>query len=228
VNYLKKVLLILVILLVIILISFLFFLETATDQTLDDWVPTEKPLSLNISETFSYPLHENIITTVFWVGEEGSSDNNYIFNSQSCWDDKWAINSPENIFYFALPYNDFDNGERKFNVSQIVYWGEEKSLGEYESLLKNRWIEILYRNKTAYAQWEDCGPFLEDDGSYVFGNDAPKNSQLEKAGLDISPSTAEYLNFDGLGIVSWRFIDFSEVPDGPWRETVTISQIYWE
>ena len=36
------------------------------------------------------------------------------------------------------------------------------------------------------------------------------------------------LNEADVDIVNWRFINFSEVPEGPWNITITASQIYWE
>ena len=37
-----------------------------------------------------------------------------------------------------------------------------------KSVIKNKWIKITANGKTAYAQWEDCGPFIYDDFNYVF------------------------------------------------------------
>jgi hypothetical protein len=195
-----------------------------------------------------YFLHENIIATIFWAGEGESYDNDYITNVESAWDEKWmehfgGIDDPdkrkgygpadfkpkENPFYFALPYNDFnDNGERRDNAKNIIYWGDEKKWGGDESMLKNRWIKITKGEAVAYAQWEDSGPFLYNDSEYVFGEARPKNTFLEKAGLDISPAVADYLNIKGSGVVNWTFIDFLSVPDGHWSETITTSQIHWE
>ena len=36
-----------------------------------------------------YPVHTNISTTVFWVGEEGTADSAFIPNYQSAWDGDW-------------------------------------------------------------------------------------------------------------------------------------------
>jgi hypothetical protein len=193
-----------------------------------------------------YPLHENITAAVFWVGEEANKDNNFISNHQSAWDDKWeehygGIDNPnnrngyfpagfvpkENPFYFGLPYNDFDNGNRKLS-SRGIYWAREKRWGKLESMCKNRWIKIIKGDNTAYAQWEDAGPFEEDDFAYVFGENLPKNKINHNDGLDFSPAVRDYLNLEDTDTIDWQFVDFSEVPDGPWKTTITYSQIFWE
>jgi len=195
-----------------------------------------------------YPLHQNITVTFFWVGEEGNEENNYIPNLQSVWDDKWlehygGVDDPnnrngyfpanftplENPFYYALPYNDFDeNGERKAEVDKVIYWSGEQEWSELESMCKNRWIKIIKGNKSVYAQWEDAGPFGEDDADYVFGDSLPKNELNNGAGLDVSPAVRDFLSLSDIDVVNWQFIDFSDVPDGPWTEIITTSQIYWE
>lgn len=195
-----------------------------------------------------YPLHEDIVATVFWVGERGNRDNDFISNVESAWDDQWmkhygGVDDPqerngykpsgfepnENPFYFALPYDDFDDdGERKESAIEVIFWVNEKEWPESESMLKNRWIMIRRNGRTAYAQWEDTGPFLYDDSGYVFGEDRPSNTIMEGSGLDVSPAVADYLAIDGSDIVSWRFVDFSDVPDGPWKEVITNSQVYWD
>ncbi|MFA5763185.1 MAG: hypothetical protein WC915_00035 [archaeon] len=194
-----------------------------------------------------YFEHENILATVFWVGEEENIDNNFIQNFDSAWDDNWiehfggvdglenrvgynplGFEPKENVFYFALPYNDFDNnGKRKTNAENIVFWGNEKKWEDNESMLKNRWIRITYNGKRAYAQWEDSGPYEYDDSNYVFGTARPNNI-VQEIGLDLSPGVAKYLGFGGKGVVSWRFIDFEDVPIGPWFRIITTSQIFWE
>ncbi|HZS73365.1 MAG TPA: polysaccharide deacetylase family protein, partial [Candidatus Nitrosotalea sp.] len=150
-----------------------------------------------------YPWHQNIVTTYFWVGEPADADNSYNDNLSSAWDDNWTsryggVDDPntrngylpsgfvpkENPFYFALPYNDFnDDGTRKDNAYDVVYWSsEKKTWDDSESMVKNRWIEITKGDKTAYAQWEDSGPFVYDDSNYVFGNARPENTLNHNAG----------------------------------------------
>jgi hypothetical protein len=195
----------------------------------------------------AYPLHENITAAVFWVGEEASEDNTFIPNHQSAWDDKWeehygGLDDPnnrngylpasfvpkENSFYFGLPYNDFNNdGDRK-SSSEKIYWAGEKTWSELESMCKNRWIKIIKGSNTAYAQWEDAGPFEEDDFNYVFGESLPKNQINYNDGLDFSPAVRDYLNLEDTDTISWQFVDSSEVPNGPWKTTITSSQVFWE
>lgn len=204
---------------------------------------------LPIAITFAqpdYPIHQNITTTIFWAGEEASSDNDYIENRQSSWDDRWVshfggVDDPknrngylptgfvprENPFYFALPYDDFDDeGNRKLDVYDIVYWSDQKAWNPQESMLKNHWIKMVSGDKTCYAQWEDAGPFYSDDYDYVFGTESPKNQHINNAGLDVSPAVADCLNLNknDQNLVSWQFVDFNEIPDGPWKVIITKPQ----
>lgn len=186
-----------------------------------------------------YPLHNNILATVFWVGEEATPDNDFIANDVSAWDTAWTehfggIDNPnsrngfypsgfkpkENPFYFALPYGDYTESGQKTNVNKI-YWYQPFS--EDKSILKNRWIKIIANGKVAYGQWEDVGPFEEDDVDYVFGSKASK----QEVGLDVSPAIRDYLGLSGRDSVSWQFVDEAEVPSGPWKEIVTRSDPYW-
>ncbi|MGI8968787.1 MAG: hypothetical protein ACR2GA_06760 [Chloroflexota bacterium] len=197
-----------------------------------------------------YPLHPNITATVFWVGEpaiEGSSENNAI----SAWDDAWQehyggyddyqhrngwfpakFTPKENPFYFDVPYNDFnDKGDRKPQSYQVVPWANERQWGPHESMLKNRWVRITKNNKTVYAQWEDAGPYEYNDAAYVFGTAQPHNKQANSAGMDVSPAVRDYLAFNGLNNaenrIDWQFVDTAQVPDGPWKQIITTSQIFW-
>lgn len=182
--------------------------------------------------------HNGITATVFWVGEGATDDNDFIHNRSSAWMGDWVeafggIDDPddrcgyrpcgfkprENTFYFALPYTDYskDGMRPKSELAHDVPWYDGGHIPN-GSLLKNRWIKITHENKTAYAQWEDVGPFEDDDPAYVFGDAKPKEA---RAGLDLSPATTDYLGVDGRGVVSWRFVDEGEVPDGPWRDIIT-------
>jgi hypothetical protein len=186
-------------------------------------------------DTPTYPLREDITTTVFWVGEAADSSNAYIHNRASTWRENWmsdygGFDNPkercdfmpceftpnENPFYFALPYNDLD-GTCKAKESQRQIPWYENGVPRGQSLVKNRWIEVRYEGKVAYAQWQDAGPFGEDDTAYVFGGTTPQAD----AGLDISPSTASYLGLGGRGQTDWRFVTEDAVPPGPWRKVVT-------
>ncbi len=193
-----------------------------------------------------YTMHEDITTTMFWTGEEGSSENGYIPNLASAWDNMWMLNyggvdtpndrngyypssftPTENPFYFALPYNDFDeNGNKKTNISSYIPWASSGD-NSSQSICKNRWIKITKGEKIAYAQWEDVGPFGEDDQEYVFGNSSPKNQINNSAGLDVSPAVRDYLNLNDIDTVNWKFVNYTDVPDGPWRDIITDSNINW-
>jgi hypothetical protein len=177
------------------------------------------------------------MTTVFWVGEGATADNGYIDNYGSYWDPHWikhfgGVDSPsrrrgffpagfmpkQNPFYIALPFAEVnEDGKLKAIAKKIPGYGA----GE-EPLTRNRWVEIRYRGKSCYAQWQDVGPGGEDDFDWVFGSAAkPKNKQGMKAGLDISPAAAHYLGVEDAAQTEWRFVEAAEVPDGPWKAIVT-------
>ena len=198
------------------------------------------------SGTSEYPLHQGITSTLFWVGEPGSAANKNIPNIASAWDDMWmqnfgGVDSPdhrndyapalfvprENPFYVALPFNDFDaQGVHKSDLASYVPWASGQD-DPANSLLKNRWIKIRKGDKTAYAQWEDVGPFGEDDWPYVFSSSAPRNAINQHAGLDVSPAVRDYLALADIDQVDWQFIDSAQVPAGPWQQVVTRSPVNW-
>ncbi len=190
-------------------------------------------------------MHYDIRTTVFWVGEDATSENAQQDNYASAWDSNWTqhfggIDDPlhrqhdglwpagftprENPFYFALPYAEFtDAGAVKQNVTQVPWYdAKNPPLPGKLSILKNRWIQVVYQGKTAYAQWEDTGPYENDDGAYVFGHRAPRS---HLAGLDLSPATATYVGLEGRGQADWKFIEAAEVPPGAWHEIITTRQV---
>lgn len=190
--------------------------------------------------------HDNIITTIFWAGEAADASNAYISNEPSAWDERWAehyggyddpthrngyypagFTPKENPFYFALPYNDYDaNGKRRPNAGNCTAITGVSSPST--SWCKNAWIKIVKGGKTAYAQWQDVGPMLEDDADYVFGSARPRNTALAKAGLDVSPAVRDYLGLKGIDTTSWAFVKAADVPNGPWKTIVTTSGVYWE
>jgi len=184
-----------------------------------------------------YMLHKDITVTVFWVGEKPSFANREISNEVSAWDENWVesfggVDDPdnregyypasfvpkENPFYYALPFNDLDGGERKEEVYDFIPWAIEEGV---RSIVKNRWIKIFHDDKVAYAQWEDVGPFGYDDHDYIFLGEKPENQLNDNAGLDVSPAVRDYLELEDIDVVAWQFVDFSDVGEGPWREIVT-------
>jgi hypothetical protein len=188
--------------------------------------------------------HKNIVTTVFWVGEASDVSNGFIPNAQSAWDGSWlqnygGIDAPaerhgynpagftphENPFYAALPYNDLDaSGSRKATAVKCKAFSP--SPDSQHSWCKNTWIAINHEGRTAYAQWEDVGPFEEDDAAYVFGSKSPRNQNGVHAGLDDSPAVRDYLRLADVERTDWRFISARDVPYGPWKTTVTTSAGY--
>ena len=147
---------------------------------------------VQLFESQKYPIHKDVTTTIFWVGEEESPENDYISNDQSAWSKNWledfgGVDSPdsrkgyhpqdfvpkENPFYIALPYYDFEGRQHKENI-KLIPWYEEP-IQEGISLVKNRWIKITSEKNVCYAQWEDVGPNETNDVDYVFGNASPIN-----------------------------------------------------
>ncbi len=133
-------------------------------------------------------LHKNITASIFWVGEGATSANGYISNAPSAWVENWAkefggvdnpnkrcgynpcgITPAENVFYAALPANDYNNSGHLKPASTLkrIPWYKGSPPSNH-SLLKNHWIEVSHSGKTVYTQWEDVGPFGEDDFNYVF------------------------------------------------------------
>ncbi len=189
----------------------------------------------------TYPIHKNITSTVFWIGENSSPNNGFINNVVSSWDENWMlhygeVDSPdnrtgylpanfiptENPFYVALPYNDFNSeGERKISANNNIYWANEKSWGKQESMCKNRWVKITKDNISVYAQWEDVGPFKSDNVNYVFGTEEPENSINNYAGIDVSPAVRDYLGLKDIDKVTWQFVDENNIPEGEWKKLET-------
>ncbi len=185
-----------------------------------------------------FPWKKEIVTTVFWIGEKPSA-NNPVPNRSSSWDANWTKNyggfdDPEkshrhdftpskftprqNPFYCALPYNDKASNGHRAEAPRVVPWFKEAYQGPAVSTCKSRWIAIRKGNKIAYAQWEDAGPFRTDHWQYVFGNERPKPNLNKGAGLDVSPAVRDYLGTNDTDVTDWKFVDFSEVPAGPWSK----------
>ena len=110
-----------------------------------------------------------------------------------------------------------EGGHTKYEASQVIPWFKQAFVREGQTVLKGRWLAVHPSgNKVCYAQWEDCGPFRTDHWRYVFGDERPRPNLNQGAGLDVSPAVRDYL---GLGIkdaCDWKFVEFREVPPGPW------------
>ena len=192
-----------------------------------------------VGNSRSHPWKNNIVTTVFWVGEQ-PTQNNPVPNCKSSWDVSWARNfggyddpdqrnrrgylparfiPRQNPFYVALPYNDVTRGRTKPEAPRVIPWFREAFVKQGQSVCKGRWVVVRYRGREAYAQWEDCGPFRTDHWQYVFGNQRPLPNLNQAAGLDISPAVRDYIGMrGGKDVASWRFVEFREVPRGPWAQ----------
>lgn len=210
---------------------------TASLERLSNPSPLE---SLTAGVTQKYPWKTRIVGTVFWVGEQ-PTENNPVPNTSSSWDPKWmqtfgGFDDPDvsaraagyrpagfvpklNPFYVALPYNDCVNYKTtKEEAAKIIPWFKKTFVREGKSVCHNRWIAIRHKDRTCYAQWSDCGPFVTTDADYVFGDARPTNTKNDGAGIDLAPAVRDYLGFTSGKTCDWRFVEESEVPDGPWKD----------
>jgi len=195
-----------------------------------------KPEDWIVPSGGKYPWKTKIVTTTFWIGED-IAPNNPVPNAASSWDPNWSKNyggldtpkrdqrsgflpvnfvPQQNPFYVALPYNDVTKGKHKPEAAAMIPWFKDAFQAEGKSVLKDRWIAIRFKDRVAYAQWEDCGPFRTDHAAYVFGTERPKPNLNKGAGLDVSPAVRDYLGMDDSDVTDWRFVEFEEVPRGPW------------
>jgi hypothetical protein len=223
-------------------------LPAATSQEVDEATAAGTPTP----QTSSYPLHENIITTVFWIGETPSNDNGQISNLETEWDPdpvkRLGYNDSidlvrlpsghpvgrtpsHNDFYVALPLGEFNESGPVAKQRASSYWASEATkLTDDESLFKGRWVSVTHKGKMALLQIVDTGPFTWSDPNYVWGSAKPSNTAGLGAGLDVSPAVASYLGIDGSATVNWQFIDASAAAkiDGPWHDFAPISnKIFW-
>jgi len=197
---------------------------------------SDRQLSATSRLARQYPWKTSIVTTVFWIGEQPTG-NNPVPNRTSSWDKQWprsygGFDDPnpahrsnyipvkfkprQNPFYCALPYNDKARTGHRPEAPRVVPWFKEAYQGPAVSTCKDRWVAIRKGNRTVYAQWEDAGPFRTDHWQYVFGNERPKPNLNKGAGLDVSPAVRDYLGLNETDVTDWRFVNFSEVPRGPW------------
>jgi len=177
---------------------------------------SEEEISIPINGDY----HTNITATVFSF-ERNSNDKTGV----SAYNDISPL-TEENPYYVALPFNNrvFDKDTKYYNFE-----------------LKNQWVEIIYNKKTCYAQVEDAGPWFVNDENYVFNAEirpfteyakgskydiymVPDGSRviLNKAGIDLSTTVADYLKLPGKDSVHWKFTTIDMVPDGPWLDKISI------
>lgn len=186
-----------------------------------------------------YPWRQEITATVFWIGEKPDGRNKTP-NNMSSWDQQWQQNfggydDPDpanrigfrpkafvpklNPFYIALPYNDcLHHAAHKPEAAAVIPWFKRASCDPGDSCCHGRWVQLHHQGKSCYAQWEDCGPWTTDDWRYVFGNQRPSNAQNNNAGIDVSPAIRDYLGLKSGYRVHWRFVEFINVPRGPWSQ----------
>jgi hypothetical protein len=124
----------------------------------------------------------------------------------------------QNPFYCALPYNDKATNGHRSEAPRVVPWFKQAYQGPAVSVCKDRWIAIRKGDRTVYAQWEDAGPFRTDHWEYVFGSERPKPNLNKGAGLDVSPAVRDYLGLQSTDVTDWKFVEFAEVPHGPWAQ----------
>lgn len=185
-----------------------------------------------------YPWKMNIVTTIFWVGEL-PTQNNPVPNTRSAWDPFWmqdfggydnpnesgrngyipaAFIPQQNPFYCALPYTDVERGATKPEAAIVIPWYKRTFEKSGRSICRDRWIAIRHGSRVCYAQWEDVGPFSTDSWQYVFGSERPKWNLNQGAGLDVSPAVRDYLGLRGKDVCDWKFVEFREIPRGPWAK----------
>jgi TonB family protein len=193
------------------------------------------PLARSSGDVF--PWKTNVVTTLFWVGQEqvtGKTSPQH----QSVWDKDWlknfgGVDTPEpaarhnyipisfvprqNPFYCALPYNDVEQGQFKPEAPIVIPWFKQVHAEPGQSVCKDRWVAIQKGDRICYAQWEDCGPFRTDHFQYVFQNERPTPNASHGAGLSVSPAVRDHLGLIPTDVADWRFVEVSDVPPGPWR-----------
>src|SRR5581483_1799516 len=107
-----------------------------------------------------FPWKKDIVTTVFWIGED-AANNNPVPNRSSSWDKNWTgayggFDDPnpahrsnylpakftprQNPFYCALPYNDKSREGHRPEAPRVVPWFNEAYQGPGVSVCKGRWI----------------------------------------------------------------------------------------
>lgn len=215
--------------------------------------PKTTPTTTPVVSASTYPWHNDVLATQFYVGENG-------VNGTTAWDCQavahyGGIDSPfgrngylptftpkENPFYLALPYTDI--GDDAAHKKDIPWYNASVDTGENYSFLKNTWVQVTRGSNVCYGQYEDTltpdvigangkktyGPSNHFD--YVFGT-APATSP----GIDVSPALSDCLGMrdpnDKVfghtdGNVSWRFVSASEVPYGAWKNVITATPVSWD
>jgi hypothetical protein len=218
-------------------------LRAAEDRLLDRlwqmpfYLTTARPHRTDATAPSGYgQWRDQIVATVFWVGESASL-HNPVPNNTSAWDAAWQVNfggiddprrragffptsflPKRNPFYIALPFNDQLVNPTRPPLERLIPWSAHGApRAGSSSLCQGAWIAVRNADgRICYAQWEDVGPFEVDHWQYVFGNERPRPNRNGGAGIDVSPAVRDYLGLGSLDIVDWRFVKKEEVPPGPW------------
>ncbi|MBG6059199.1 hypothetical protein RCH16_002511 [Cryobacterium sp. MP_M5] len=142
----------------------------------------------------------------------------------------------ENPFYLDLPFDDLNDPKAFASREKVIPWAGDPAYAgsagnDRMSLMKNRWVRIRANGHTCYGQIQDAGPGQYHDAAYVFGHDdrRPANKKFNGAGMDVSPALNGCLRFTDINgeddTVDWQFVEFSDVPPGPWTTIVTTSGV---
>lgn len=147
-----------------------------------------------------------------------------------------SVTPLENPFYLDLPFDDLNDNTGYSTRATAIPWANDpgfsgNATNQNFSYMKNRWVKIMKGGRTCYAQIQDAGPGQYHDTTYVFGstNARPASTAFNNAGMDVSPAVNGYLQYASLDgqndAVSWQFVDAVDVPQGPWTQVVTTSQV---
>lgn len=176
----------------------------------------------------SYGGCDGVVTDGVCRTELRSAENNFFPTSMT---------PLQNPFYLDLPFDDLHNPAAFSQRCDVIPWANDPGYsGRCQdrrfSYMKNRWVELIGPNgATCYGQIQDAGPGAYDDATYVFGSNdqRPTNTRYNGAGLYVSPALNGCLGFQYLDgnqdRVSWRFVEETDVPSGPWRILITTSGV---
>ncbi|GEM_PF-6720830 len=207
------------------------------------------------STIISYPWHDNILATQFYIGETGLSGTTawdcHAVNHYGGVDSPFGRNGylpaftpKENSFYLALPYTDI--GQDGTHKKDIPWYDAKLDTGDGYSFVKNRWVEMKRDDKICYGQLEDSltpdildpttgkriGYGKSNHFDYVFGS-----ASTTHPGIDISPALSDCLGMRDLSDkqyghadapVSWKFVSDSEVSAGAWKNIITATPVSWD
>jgi hypothetical protein len=178
------------------------------------------------------PWHNDIVSTVFWVGEVIDPNTDDGSQEISAYDPHWMANYGgcdgivDRHGRCEFEYRTVDNGFFPLHMTpkQNPFYLDLPL--ENRALMQHRWVQLEKNGVTCYGQVEDAGPAVYDDADYVLGTARPKNTRFNGAGLDVSPALYGCLGFTAgpdaaADQVSWRFVDAADIPGGFWTRIIT-------